>query len=360
MSLYNRVFLSDSWTRTPHRADNLPTIDPLQEPFLTFDTSSELCFEDKSDVYCSLVALVKAEYPFDSALQERAALFLKSLEPKVRDETLTNKLVTHLVPSSAGSCADFVESISTLLSSSHSTVVAAALSFFQKTTLWSTPLIQGRLAESKFIANILETVQPHTLPIAANKTVFETLIKIIDRFVNLASPWSLQKLDINEVADKRNHREMIFQKIVLPSSQFVTFLISNRHIFNEDLLRSFMFLLDRLLRTCPFHRPTLEFVFTSPIVMALSSCISIVENDDDIWNTLITIKHLLKEWKEESAEVVQSGKRMMKALFSEGFGDTLEQMMKQDKDTIHDLFEDSFAFAQHVSSTTLHPPIQLR
>ncbi|KAK2945916.1 hypothetical protein BLNAU_19132 [Blattamonas nauphoetae] len=67
-------------------------------------------FKDKSSIYHSLVALVKEKYPFDDALQDKAIQFLKSIEP-----------------SSAVSSSDFVESILTLLSSPHSTLVGAAL-----------------------------------------------------------------------------------------------------------------------------------------------------------------------------------------------------------------------------------------
>ncbi|KAK2950953.1 hypothetical protein BLNAU_14144 [Blattamonas nauphoetae] len=83
----------------------------------------------------------------------------------------------------------------------------------------------------------------------------------------------------------------------------------------------------------PFHLPTLEFVVASPIVMAFSSCLHFVENDQHLWLTLVTINHSLDDWKKEGREVVQSAKRMIQALFSEGFEDTLEQtlMRKRDK-----------------------------
>ncbi|KAK2958878.1 hypothetical protein BLNAU_6127 [Blattamonas nauphoetae] len=48
------------------------TVDKLHEPFLSFVPNSELSFEDKSTVFCSLVALVKEDYPFDDALQDKA------------------------------------------------------------------------------------------------------------------------------------------------------------------------------------------------------------------------------------------------------------------------------------------------
>ncbi|KAK2957795.1 hypothetical protein BLNAU_7229 [Blattamonas nauphoetae] len=113
--------------------DSHSTVEPLQEPFLNFDPNSELSFEDKSAVYNSLVALVKTDYHFNNALQDRAIRFLRIICPKWDKPRVAAKLVTDLVPSSAGSTSGFIASILTLLSSPHSTVVAAALSFLKET-----------------------------------------------------------------------------------------------------------------------------------------------------------------------------------------------------------------------------------
>ncbi|KAK2955149.1 hypothetical protein BLNAU_9878 [Blattamonas nauphoetae] len=294
---------------------------------LNVSNDVELSFDEKSTIYDSLVALVKAEYPFNNALQDRAAQFLKNLEPK-RNEQVADKLITDLVPSSAGSPSGFVESILTLLSSPHSTVVAAVLSFLFETTRAVFPPIRCHLAASNLVSNVLATVQPHALSISGNEAILFYLIEIVIKSVHLAFPSSLQKLNITDAVDAFNHREMIFQKVVLPSDQFVTFLITNRHILDEDLLGNFMELLNTFIQIGSFHRPTLEFVIASPIVMTFSRCLSLVENDYYILVPLMTINKLLKEWNEEDPEVSQSVKRIVHALFSEGFEDTLEQMMK--------------------------------
>ncbi|KAK2957857.1 hypothetical protein BLNAU_7291 [Blattamonas nauphoetae] len=278
------------------------------------------------------IALVKAEYPFNNALQDRAVQFLKSLKPKWSfDHDYADNLITNLVPSSAGSPSGFVESILTLLSSPCSTVITAALSFLFNITTSSSFGIRCRVVVSDLISNVLATVQTHTLPIQANEKMFRRLVLIIDSSIYLASPGSLRELGITTVVDQLNHREMIFQKAVIPSSQFVTFLISNRYVLNGDLFNLFMHLLCQLLLIGPFHRPTLEFVLASPIVMAITSCLSFIENHHHLETSLLSIKQSLREWKTEGPEVAQSGKRMMQALFSEGFEHTLEQMLKIDE-----------------------------
>ncbi|KAK2957813.1 hypothetical protein BLNAU_7247 [Blattamonas nauphoetae] len=286
-------------------------INPLQEQFLNFDPNSELSFEDKSAIYCSLVALVKAEYPFDNALQDKTARFLKNLEPKWGDKQAADRLVTDLVPCSAGSPSGFTESILTLFSSPHSTVVAATLSFINRSTKESSPTIQCRLMKSDLIPNILATVQPQTLSVTGNDTRLDNLIRIIRSFLYLAYPPLLRKLDITAAVDAFNHREIIFQKVVLPSSQFVTFLISNRHVLDEERSYSFMSLWCTHITIGPFHRPTLSFIAVSPIVMAISSYLSSDEHCSRLRTTLLKINTSIFQWKKEGPEVVKCGKRMM-------------------------------------------------
>ncbi|KAK2942181.1 hypothetical protein BLNAU_22908 [Blattamonas nauphoetae] len=200
-----------------HSRDSHSAVNTLSNHFPTFDVNSKLSFEDQSTIFCSLVALVKAEHPFDKALQDKAVQFLKSLEPKWNEDELATKLVTDLVPSSAGSPSGFVESILTLLSSPHSTVVVTALSFLHKTAEDSSTEIRCRLVESDLVSKVLAAVQPHTLPISGNETMFYNLITIILDCITITSPLSLQQLGKIAKDDAFNHREMILQKVVLPS-----------------------------------------------------------------------------------------------------------------------------------------------
>ncbi|KAK2961659.1 hypothetical protein BLNAU_3457 [Blattamonas nauphoetae] len=323
------------------------SIKPDEESFLKFDPNSELSFEDKSAVYRSLVALVKAEYPFDNALQDRTVQFLKSLEP-MWDAPLAEKLITDLIPSSPGSPSGFIDSIVILLSSPHSTIVATAFSYLCKITDSTSIEGQSRLVKSDIVSKAFTTIQPHTLSIAGNEEIFDNLIGIIGNCVKLAFPFFLEELGITEAVDQFNHREMIFQKVVIPSSQFVTFLISNRYTLSGDLFTSVVSHLHAIIDIGPFHCPTLEFVLASPIVMALSSCLSIVEDNGCLWNFLTKIHDSLDDWRREGTEVIQSGKQMTQALISEAMEATLEQMMKHDKDGIY-----SYGIANHCDSISL-------
>ncbi|KAK2957793.1 hypothetical protein BLNAU_7227 [Blattamonas nauphoetae] len=298
--------------------------------FLTMTTSRELPFSDGSILYSSLVARVKQESPFDEAVQDQAVELLKMFEPKPNESKLADAIIKNLVPSSAGSTSGFIDSIVTLLSSPHSRVVEAALSFLFESICNSSFVVRHHLVESDLISKLLATTQTHILPISINVTIFGKLVNVIIYCLQLARPFYVSELGISALA-AFNHREMIFQKVVIPSSQFMTSLISNRHFLNEALLDWFMVLLTVLLRMCPFHRPTLEFVLDSPIAMGFSSCLTLVEDEHRFWVTLLNIHNSLKEWKKQSREVAQSGERMIQSLFSVGFEDTLDQMSMRDK-----------------------------
>ncbi|KAK2961651.1 hypothetical protein BLNAU_3449 [Blattamonas nauphoetae] len=302
------------------------------EAFLNYDSNFGLSFEDKSTLYNSLVALVKAEYHFGNALQGRAHLFLSDLASRWGNLDYAPKLVTDLVPSSAGSPSGFVESIVTLLSSPHSTVVKATLWFVRFAMQYSPEEIRCLLAESDLVIKVLATLQPHTLPMAGNEEIFDHLLCLIEHCIRLALPSDPRTIDITTAGKQSIHRELIFQNVVLPSSELLTFLISNRYILNGDLFLTFLCMLTTLLRICPFHRPTLEFVLASPVAMAFSSCLSFAEECRDLWRILSYFNSSLDEWRNHGPEVIQSGKRMTRALISEGFEDTLEQMMKYDMD----------------------------
>ncbi|KAK2942180.1 hypothetical protein BLNAU_22907 [Blattamonas nauphoetae] len=66
---------------------------------------------------------------------------------------------------------------------------------------------------------------------------------------------------------------------------------------------------------------------------------------------------MLYEWKEDGPEMTQSGKRMMQALFSEGFEDTLEQTLKHDKSENYgfDIVRISYSITQKLGSNVEIP-----
>ncbi|KAK2948870.1 hypothetical protein BLNAU_16213 [Blattamonas nauphoetae] len=336
------------------------TVKPVHEQFLNFSPNSELSFEDKSTIYCSLVALVKDEHPFSNALLDKASLFLKSLEPFGKDrESAAAKLVSDLVPSSAGSPSGFVESILILFSSPDSKLVSTALLFLFRILSISSPAVRLLLVDSDLFTNLFVIVKPHTLLLSGNRSIADKLIWNIKNLLELSFPSTLRELEITAATDQYNHREMIFRKLVLPSSPFLSFLISNLHVTIQGFFRSTIIMLGTLLRIGPFHHPTLEFILASPIIRMLISSL----HGQEEWNAITCIDSSLKGWKAQDPEVLQSGKRIVQTMFLEGFEDTLEQtrMYGEDRpshryivDVCHSVF--MFLGANESEPPYPHPP----
>ncbi|KAK2943046.1 hypothetical protein BLNAU_22020 [Blattamonas nauphoetae] len=316
--------------RSNDSPESLSTVNIIKQSLLNFRPNSELSFEDKSTIYCSLVALVKEQYRFDNDLLNRAAWLLRNLAPFGKDrESAAAKLVTDLVPSSAGSPSGFVESILVLFSSPDSKLVSTALLFLFRILSISSPAVRLLLVDSDLFTNLFVIFRPHTLLLSGNGSIADSLIRNIQDLLELSFPSTLRKLGITASADAFNHREMIFRKLVVPSSRFVTSLISKRCVLNQEFFHSTIIMLGTLLQIGPFHHATLEFILASPIVFTFISSLDRQEE----WNVIPSIDLSLKGWKIQGPEVLQSGKLIVQALFSEGLEDALEQMLKYDEDT---------------------------
>ncbi|KAK2963094.1 hypothetical protein BLNAU_2117 [Blattamonas nauphoetae] len=175
---------------------------PFLDTFLSFDPTSELSFEDKSSIYSALVALMKAEYPFDNACQDRAAKFLKRLKSTDEEEDdFADQLVAHLVHSSSGAPSDFLASIITLLSSPYPTIVVSALSFLTKATMGSSLELRYRIMESDVITKVFAIFQPHSLPIAGNAKIFKNLLRLPNNFCIISLPGTLLELYLTTAVD---------------------------------------------------------------------------------------------------------------------------------------------------------------
>ncbi|KAK2944391.1 hypothetical protein BLNAU_20693 [Blattamonas nauphoetae] len=156
------------------------TVNNLQESFLNFDLNTVLSFEDESRIYRSLVSLVKDEYPFDDALQDKAAQFLKSIEPQWGDQELADKPLIDLVPSSDRSSSGFIESIFTLLLSPHTTVVVATVSLLCESVSKASPYIRLQLVESDLVTQVFAVIQPYTLPVVGHEQIIDCIIRAIN------------------------------------------------------------------------------------------------------------------------------------------------------------------------------------
>ncbi|KAK2947116.1 hypothetical protein BLNAU_17968 [Blattamonas nauphoetae] len=128
-----------------------------------------------------------------------------------------------------------------------------------------------------------------------------------------------------KVCEERLARELLFASLNSQRHPLSTLKsISQFNRTHPDCLR---IPFGSLLRFTLYHLPTLEFVLSSPIVMTIPAVISFIEENDALMHLIFRINDWMTEWKYEFKEVLGCGKRMTKALFSEGFEDTLAQIL---------------------------------
>ncbi|KAK2956081.1 hypothetical protein BLNAU_8861 [Blattamonas nauphoetae] len=108
----------------------------------------DLSTDQESKYYYSLVKLVERGYEFDEALETKAEDFLEYLMSAMNSKPdKARRLVTSLIYSSDESPSDFVQSISTLVSSRYPTITKAKFSFLFATIRISSANTRIRLME---------------------------------------------------------------------------------------------------------------------------------------------------------------------------------------------------------------------
>ncbi|KAK2941928.1 hypothetical protein BLNAU_23164 [Blattamonas nauphoetae] len=293
-----------------------------EETIQKFDPNSELTFS-------TLVTLVENGYVFDDALQDKAVDLMKGLEKDLTAEkSLAEKLFAALVPSSTASLYGFGDSICILLSCPYPKIVGAAMSDVSLTFVEWSQHNRMRLVKTDLVSKILSALRPHLLPIWGNEQVFQDLIWVLNFSLELGHPDYLEENKITRSSDMHNHYAFIFEKVLQPSSEYLVFLCQNRSRFtSENTFTSIVNIMAQIVTTSPFHAPALDFVLESPITFAVPSLLSSSDWETTQLGFVITNDTSLPLWKKHSRKVVESGKQIFGSLFSEGYGDTLEQMM---------------------------------
>ncbi|KAK2958846.1 hypothetical protein BLNAU_6095 [Blattamonas nauphoetae] len=233
-----------------------------------------MSFEDQSRLYNIIVSLVQAEYPLDDDLQRKASSFLWNLPPDYIHSDTAHKYLTKLVPD----------------------------------------------GNETFI-------KPQDMPIPTDSNLYCELFKMLDNSLRIVRLDEIKDLPHTDAVGPLNYRELIFRKVVLPSTQYLLTLCRNRHLLSSDIMMFFMPIMGTLLRIGPFHRPTMEFILSHRLLLAFPSLLAFCEENDMNSFNVGRIYSSLQEWKDQGAEVTKSGKRMMQALFSEGLKDTLDQIL---------------------------------
>ncbi|KAK2958246.1 hypothetical protein BLNAU_6733 [Blattamonas nauphoetae] len=206
-----------SRTGSVHPVDSGLTDRIKPSALFNFDPDSNLTFEDKSAIYQTLVSLVRDNFDFDDVLQDKVTRFLKKLEPQPFRRSIADRLITNLVRPSDESSSGFIDSACILLSSPHSKIVTATLSFLQISFSFSSETQRVLLVQTDFIPRILAILRPQTLQLSGNEALFNFLNQILHNSIGLALS-----------SAQHNRCELILQQVIQPSSQYLSFLCQNQ------------------------------------------------------------------------------------------------------------------------------------
>ncbi|KAK2960084.1 hypothetical protein BLNAU_4967 [Blattamonas nauphoetae] len=282
---------------------NTPDLDPngFQElpNFLDSVIHPAMPFEDKLSMFRSLLAMVKADFPFDDALQSKAVL----------------------------SPHGFTDSIEILLSTPHQRIVLATLSFLHYTIVSITFGRLIHLIDTDLIHRIHTALQSHALRVSSQEQIFIRLNWILTFVVSHVDPDSLRSLHLSSTSEINTLREQIFQKVIVPSSLYLHTHIKNRAFFPSTSSSSFLDLLNILVWISVYHLPSLKLAISLPIPFTFARSFSFDDTDWPIRRFLWSFSGSLTEWEEEGGEAKQNGAKLMQALWSEGMLDELELLL---------------------------------
>ncbi|KAK2948738.1 hypothetical protein BLNAU_16376 [Blattamonas nauphoetae] len=285
---------------------------------------------EKTVVFRSLVATLKLQPTLDHYLEAKAITFLQFVDPY--DEESADDFVSSFGATIDDSSPDFVQSIVVLISSASSIITTAAMKMLEN-LIWScSPKIRLALFKADLIPQIIATLNPQSLSFAEADNIHIYLMKIVRYSLWLATPRCLRQLKIYEDDEQQIVHETILKQVLVPSEQYICHLCVNRNsIIDGEQSESFLLLLARLLKICPYHQPTMDFVLNTPVVLTIPSCPTFFDNDYSIYWILSEMIDAQQEWNETRGLVREMWKTMDRKLRMEGIEDAMDEKLQTDK-----------------------------
>ncbi|KAK2947331.1 hypothetical protein BLNAU_17718 [Blattamonas nauphoetae] len=304
-------------------SDMQKNVKPEHSMFLNIEQESTSSFEKKSSLFNSLVAVVKDEIPISVELEEHARRFLQNLSPRRSRDT--SRLLSDLVPSPDGSPSGLMSAIATLLRSKSSLIIEGTLSFVAAFVTKLSYSSQSSLLDALLIPKMIDSLQPHTLPISSNEQIHSTFVQILSHTFYLTTANAMDQIGIVDAPGKHSHRNMILEKVIHPTSGYLAHLI--RNVPNDgdgDLGPNLMSFLGNYLRLGWQHAPTLEYLLSQSIEDQSMALLVSSEINEELWSFLFSFRSDLRGADSEGNEATRTRQRMKHALFSVGFEEWIE------------------------------------
>ncbi|KAK2958123.1 hypothetical protein BLNAU_6827 [Blattamonas nauphoetae] len=232
-------------------------------PFLNWDESRPETDDERAFVFRSLVATVNAYPPLDDSLEAKAVKYLEYVT--LKDDDSADAFLNKFGPTTDNSPTNFVQSIVVLLSSPNLVIATAAMKMLGSLILWCSVDIRLALVKADLLPQIIISLNPQSLSFAEAVDIHINLILIISNSVWLAAPGGLEQLGIEDENEQQAVHETVLKQVLTPLEQYIWHLCVNRFsIVDGSLSNEYLYLMAQLLEICPYHQPTMDFVFHMP------------------------------------------------------------------------------------------------
>ncbi|KAK2955182.1 hypothetical protein BLNAU_9911 [Blattamonas nauphoetae] len=206
------------------------------------------------------------------------------------------------------------------------------MKMLQRFTLTCSAKLRLALVKADLIPHLINTLNPQSLCFGEAEDIHIYLMRSINCFIWLATPFYLEELGMKDGKRQQAVHETILKQVLVPLVEYIWHLCVNHHsIMDRDLSHEFVLFLAQLLRISPHYRPTMDFVLHMPIFLAIPSCLTFFESDHSIWVFLYWMVDNQQDWIEQSEEVRQIGKKVLRMLRMGGIENVIEGTLRNDK-----------------------------
>ncbi|KAK2960256.1 hypothetical protein BLNAU_4809 [Blattamonas nauphoetae] len=298
--------------------------------FLNWGEDNHRSVDEKAVIVRSLVATLKFQPALDVSLEAKAVKLLESVDPE--DKESADAFLCSFGRTIEKSSTKFIQSIVVLTSSPNRAITTATMKMLRRLIATCPDEVHLSLITADLIPQLIITLNPQSVPLSDCEDIHINLMKIVFGSLWLATPRGIRQLGIEDGNEQQAVHEIVMKQVLTPSEKYIWHLCVNRYsIVDGKLSETFLTLLPRLLRICPYYQPTMDFVLHMPVFLAIPSCLTFFEDEDSIWDFLSDMIDAQRERNETGETVQQMWRKMQRMLRMEGIDEMIEQKLQNDQ-----------------------------
>ncbi|KAK2951006.1 hypothetical protein BLNAU_14084 [Blattamonas nauphoetae] len=306
-------------------------VDPEYSPFLNWTSDDFFSVASIAQPFLSLISMVRDDVQVDDELARKTSKFLDLINQNLGYSFMIDDFMKAIGQGSSNPAAVFVDSVIVLLSSSHPSIIGDVLTLIYESLRWS---LSTNLAiiSNKLIPRIFSTPHLRDLSVVADKDILKNIINITHTAVQLLTPITLRSLQASTDTAPLLIRDVVLHEVLIPIEPTLVQINRNRRLFSWSYeSRTTLHIIYKILESCVFHQPTLDFLCTSHITMVFQSLLTEVELEYTHKYHLWCLSDSFSKWRKNGAEISDRWKILLQTLEREGFRDGLEQTLHPNK-----------------------------